>query len=330
LVHIGDYQLNSRIVLAPMAGITDTPFRNLCRKFSAGACTAEMLTSDVTLWESRKSGYRLPNATWAEPRIVQIAGSDPEQMAEAAKRCADNGAQIIDINMGCPAKKVCKKEAGSALLKNEPLVADILRAVTNATELPTTLKIRTGWNKQHRNAPTIAAIAQDVGIQALAVHGRTRDCLFRGLAEYETVIKIVQKVTIPVFANGDISSPDDAKNVLAHTGAAGVMIGRGAMGQPWLFAQINHLLATGEYLPNPSMKEIRTCIRQHLNEIREYYPIKIAVKLARKHISSYLQRLGCPRDLRRGFATLESPGLQDKFLSTHLSPLNNNIWKQTA
>ncbi len=322
MIQIGDHSLNSPFVLAPMAGITDTPFRKLCLAYGAGASTAEMLTADWGLWQSQKSSSRLPNTNWPEPRIVQIAGSEPRQMAEAAQRCADAGAQIIDINMGCPAKKVCKKAAGSALLQDETLVADILTAVVKASPVPVTLKIRTGWNPEHRNARSIAIIAQDIGIQALAIHGRTRACLFRGTAEYDTIAAVVDKVAIPVFANGDIESAEQAKTVLDYTGAAGLMIGRGAQGQPWIFNQIRHFIDFGQILPTPSQAKIYQCIVNHLTEIRAHYRAELAVKLSRKHVSAYLARLGAGREVRKNFNRLELAEQQDDFLEAYFSCSN--------
>ena len=305
-----------------MAGITDTPFRRVCQAYGANATTAEMVTANWHLWRSQKSSSRLPESNWPEPRIVQIAGSEPAQLAEAAQRCADAGAQIVDINMGCPAKKVCKKAAGSALLQDELLVADILTAVVKASPVPVTLKIRTGWNQENRNAPAIALVAQDVGIQALVIHGRTRACFFNGHAEYDTIAEVVDQVTIPVFANGDIASPDQAKAIMEYTGAAGLMIGRGAQGQPWLFEQISHLLNTGQHLSAPSLEEIHRCIRKHIAEIRAYYPSEVAVKLARKHVSAYLSRLGFCRQTRRDFNMLDHPDQQDEFLTKQLASPN--------
>jgi tRNA-dihydrouridine synthase B len=322
LIQIGDHSLSNPVVLAPMAGISDTPFRRVCQAHGAGATTAEMVTANWHLWQSQKSSSRLPDSNWPEPRIVQIAGSEPVQMAEAARRCADVGAQIIDINMGCPVKKVCKKAAGSALLQDEPLVANILAAVVKASPVPVTLKIRTGWNKDNRNAPAIALIAQDVGIQALVIHGRTRACLFKGHAEYDTIAEVIDKVAIPVFANGDIASPDQAKAIMDYTGAAGLMIGRGAQGQPWLFRHIGHLLDTGQDLPAPSLSEVFHCIHKHVAEIRIHYPTDVAVKLSRKHVSAYLSRLGCSRKIRKDFNLLDHVDQQDEFLDKLLFDLN--------
>ncbi len=344
MIQIGEHSLSNPVVLAPMAGITDLPFREVCQAYGAGAATAEMLTSDSQLWQSQKSSTRLPNPGWPEPRIVQIAGSQPEQMAEAARRCAEAGAQIVDINMGCPAKKVCKKAAGSALLQNESLVAQILNAVVQTSPVPVTLKIRTGWDQAHRNAPRIARIAEDAGIRALTIHGRTKACLFRGQAEYETIAEVVTGVAIPVFANGDIDSPEQAKAVIDYTGAAGVMIGRGAQGQPWLFGQINHLLNTGQYLASPEPEEVYACIYQHLGKIRAYYCAESALRLSRKHITPYLARLGYSRSIRKTFNLLNHPDRQDEFLKQcrvsqdlllseasqdSLRP-NNKNWNQAA
>lgn len=323
MIQIGNHMLSGSAVLAPMAGISDAPFRKICRQYGAAATTAEMVTADYQLWQSSKSSGRLPTEAWPEPRIAQIAGSEAKQMAEAARRCAAAGAQILDINMGCPARKVLKKAAGSALLKNEALVANILSAVVKATPVPVTVKIRTGWNRDNRNALMISTIAQDAGIQALAIHGRTRACLFNGRAEYDTIAEVVDKVAIPVFANGDVESAEQARKVLKYTAAAGIMIGRGAQGQPWLFRQINHLLATGQYLPAPDLAEVRNCIFRHLTEIRAHYPKELAVKLSRKHVTSYLSRLGYSHQLRREFNLLQHTGEQDRFITTHLTQTKN-------
>ena len=238
-VRIGPYILPNRLILAPMAGVTDQPFRQLCRRLGAGMVVSEMVTSDVRLWNSRKSRLRLLHEGDPEPRSVQIAGGDPQMLAEAAARNVELGAQIIDINMGCPAKKVCNKAAGSALMKDEKLVSEILEAVVGAVDVPVTLKIRTGWDRQNKNGLSIARIAEESGIAALAVHGRTRADLYTGNAEYETVAAIKQAVAIPVFANGDIDTPEKARLVLDKTGADGLLIGRAAQGKPWIFREIN-------------------------------------------------------------------------------------------
>ena len=239
---IGGYELDSPIVLAPMAGVTDKPFRQLCRRFGAGMTTSEMTTADTSLWQTPKSRHRLDLDLDAEPVAVQIAGSDPQQLAEAARAVVGRGAQIVDINMGCPAKKVCKKLAGSALLQDEQLVADILETVVNAVEVPVTLKTRTGWDPEHRNGVRIARIAEDAGIQSLVIHGRTRACKYAGNAEYETIAAIKNAVSIPVIANGDITTLEKSLEVLELTQADGLMIGRGAQGQPWIFRKLNNLL----------------------------------------------------------------------------------------
>lgn len=288
-MRIGPYQLSSNLALAPMAGVTDLPFRQLCRSFGAGLAAGEMLTSNIKLWNSTKSRNRLSHADDGEPRVVQIVGGDPDMMAEAAKVNVDLGAQIIDINMGCPAKKVCNKAAGSALLRDEQLVADILTAVVRAVNVPVTLKIRTGWAPEHRNGPRIARIAQDCGIQALAVHGRTRACMFTGDAEYNTIRAIKNAVQIPVLANGDIDTPQKARQVLELTGADGLMIGRAAQGQPWIFRDIATYLQCGKLLAAPAIAEVRAIMRAHLCKLYTFHGEAIGVKIARKHIGWYAE-----------------------------------------
>ncbi|MGH1487608.1 MAG: tRNA dihydrouridine synthase DusB [Cellvibrionaceae bacterium] len=286
---IGPWVINRPTILAPMAGVTDLPFRRICRNLGAGFTVSEMITADSRLWGSRKSRYRLAHSEDNEPRSVQLAGNDPLIMAEAARANVDMGAQIIDINMGCPAKKVCKKAAGSALLKDEELVTDILEAVVNAVDIPVTLKIRTGWDTDNRNGVSIARIAEASGIRALAVHGRTRACAFKGEAEYDTIAQIADAIDIPVFANGDITSPEKAMAVLEKTGATAIMIGRGAQGNPWLFQEINHFLATGKYLQKPSLREISNTISEHVQALHNFYGEQMGTKIARKHVSWYLQ-----------------------------------------
>jgi tRNA-dihydrouridine synthase B len=290
--NIGRFEIKAPLILAPMAGVTDQPFRQLCREMGAGLVVSEMVTSDPSLWNSRKSQTRLNHTGEPEPRSIQIAGGDPEMMAEAARLNAERGAQIIDINMGCPAKKVCKKAAGSALLKDEPLVKAILNAVVSAVDIPVTLKIRTGWDTDNRNALNIARIAEDAGISALAVHGRTRACAFKGAAEYDTIARVVDAVDIPVFANGDINTPQQAKHVFAQTGAAAVMIGRAAQGRPWIFREIAHYLATGELLPNPALTEVRDILCSHLTHLHQFYGEFLGPRIARKHVGWYLKTLG--------------------------------------
>ena len=310
---IGPYSIDTQAVLAPMAGVTDQPFRRLCREQGAGLTPSEMVTADTRLWNSRKSRSRLNHDGEAEPRMIQIAGGDPQMLAEAARLNAERGAQIIDINMGCPAKKVCNKAAGSALLKDEVLVQTILEAVVEAVEIPVTLKIRTGWDSGHKNAVRIARLAEHSGIAALAVHGRTRACAYRGQAEYDTIAEVRQAITIPLIANGDIDSPEKAKQVLELTGADAVMIGRAAQGRPWIFNQINHYLMTGDHLAEPSLTEIETLMQRHLQALYSFYGDFAGVRIARKHIGWYLaafDNAGELKPFRGRFNQIEHPEQQ--------------------
>ncbi|MFN3769747.1 tRNA dihydrouridine synthase DusB [Ectopseudomonas guguanensis] len=307
---IGPYTLPNRLILAPMAGVTDRPFRQLCRRLGAGLVVSEMVTSDVRLWNSRKSSLRLLHAGDPEPRSVQIAGGDPQMMAEAARKNVELGAQIIDINMGCPAKKVCNKAAGSALMRDEPLVREILEAVVGAVDVPVTLKIRTGWDRQNKNGITVAKIAEDAGISALSVHGRTRADLYTGEAEYETIAAIKQAISIPVFANGDIDSPQKAKAVLDATGADALLIGRAAQGRPWIFREIEHYLRTGETLPAPSLLEVERILLEHLAALHAFYGELMGVRIARKHVGWYLATLPGAREFRAQFNRLDSTDAQ--------------------
>ncbi len=309
-VRIGPYQLPNRLILAPMAGVTDQPFRQLCRRLGAGLVVSEMVTSDVRLWNSRKSRLRLQHDGDPEPRSVQIAGGDPQMLAEAARRNVELGAQIIDINMGCPAKKVCNKAAGSALMKDQPLVRQILEAVVAAVDVPVTLKIRTGWDRQNKNGLEVARIAEQSGIAALAVHGRTRADLYNGAAEYETIARIKQAVSIPVFANGDIDSPEKARQVLADTGADALLIGRAAQGRPWIFREIDHFLATGEQLPAPPLDEIERILLDHLDALHAFYGEVMGPRIARKHVNWYLATQPGAREYRSRFNRLESRDAQ--------------------
>ena len=289
-MHIGPWQLPNNIILAPMAGVTDRPFRQLCRRLGAGMAVSEMITADTRLWHTDKTRRRMDHAGENEPRVVQIAGAEPEMLARAAQLNVERGAQIIDINMGCPAKKVCRRLAGSALLADEPLVARILRTVTRAVTVPVTLKIRTGPDPKQRNALRIARLAEDCGIAALTVHGRTRAEAYRGHAEYDTIAAVVDEVDIPVIANGDICSPRDTLQVLSYTGAAGVMIGRAAQGRPWLFREITHFLAHGSEAPPPDPGEIRQLMLEHLACLHAFYGETTGVRVARKHLGWYLQQ----------------------------------------
>ncbi|MDH5822961.1 tRNA dihydrouridine synthase DusB [Luteimonas sp. RD2P54] len=286
-MQIGRHRIDPPVILAPMAGVTDKPFRQLCKRLGAGLAVSEMTTSDPRLWHTRKSRHRMDHAGEPDPVSVQIAGTVPAAMAEAARHNVGHGAQIVDINMGCPAKKVCNAWAGSALMQDEALVARILEAVVAAVEVPVTLKIRTGWCAQRRNAPEIARIAEASGIAALAIHGRTRDQQYRGEAEYDTIAAIKARISIPVIANGDIDSPHKAAEVLRLTGADAVMVGRSAQGRPWIFREIAHFLATGAPLPPPSLVEVREVLLGHLRALHAFYGEPAGVRIARKHLGWY-------------------------------------------
>jgi tRNA-dihydrouridine synthase B len=286
-MRIGPYSIAPGVVLAPMAGVTDKPFRLLCKRMGAGLAVSEMTTADPRLWHTTKSLRRMDHDGEPEPVSVQIAGYDPGMLAEAAKYNADNGAQIVDINMGCPAKKVCNVWSGSALLQDEPLVARILAAVVEAVDIPVTLKIRTGWDRDNRNALTIARIAEDAGIAALAVHGRTRADKYEGDAEYATIAAVKASVRIPVMANGDVVTPEKAREVLAATGADAIMVGRGAQGRPWIFREIAHFLDTGDHLAEPTPTEVRDILCGHLEHLYAFYGEKMGVRIARKHLGWY-------------------------------------------
>jgi tRNA-dihydrouridine synthase B len=309
-LHIGPHQLRNNLALAPMAGVTDLPFRLLCRRMGAALAAGEMLTSDVRLWHTEKSRRRMDHSGESEPRVVQIAGGDAQMMAQAARLNAAAGAQIIDINMGCPVKKVCNKAAGSALLRDEPLVREILEAVVKAVQVPVTLKIRTGWDPSLRNGVHIARLAEDCGVQALAVHGRTRACMFRGAAEYETIRAIKQSVAIPVFANGDIDSAHKALWVLEQTGVDGVMVGRSAQGRPWIFREIEGLLREGVLPPEPSLTEVRDIMLAHLRDLHAFYGEEAGVRVARKHIDWYAKGRSGAHPLRQAVMSANEASLQ--------------------
>jgi tRNA-dihydrouridine synthase B len=305
-VIIGTVQLRNNLIVAPMAGVTDRPFRSLCKRMGAGMAVSEMVASNSLLWGSEKTIRRGNHEGEVEPKVIQIAGADPEMMAEAARYNVDKGADIIDINMGCPAKKICNVYAGSALLKDEALVARIVDAVVKAVDVPVTLKIRTGWDRENRNALAIARIAEDHGIQSLAMHGRTRACMYTGDAEYETIRAVKRSVRIPVVANGDITTPEKAKLVLDYTGADAIMIGRAAQGRPWIFREIAHFLATGEKLPPPEVVEIRDVMVEHLHELYGFYGRERGVRVGRKHIGWYTKGLRNSAVFRARMNTLES------------------------
>jgi tRNA-dihydrouridine synthase B len=295
---IGPYELSSPFVLAPMVGVTDAPFRQICRRFGAGLTTSEMTTADIGLWQTAQSRRKLDIDLDAEPIAVQIAGSEPEQMAIAAQACVERGAQIIDINMGCPAKNVCKKLAGSALLQDEKLVAAILEAVVAAVTVPVTLKMRTGWDREHRNGAQIARIAEQSGIQSLAVHGRTRHCRYKGEAEFETIAQIKQQVGIPVFANGDITTLEKSLEVLRLTNADGLMIGRGAQGRPWIFRELLAFHQDGKKIVPLEKNELRDTMLGHLKELHRFYGESVGVRVARKHLTWYSKQLANAGEFR--------------------------------
>jgi len=322
---IGPYTLKNNLVLAPMAGITDRPFRQLCRELGAGLAVSEMTASNPALRKHRRTKLKLDHTGEDEPRSVQIVGTDPQQMAEAAVFNQQNGAQIIDINMGCPAKKVCSVAAGSALLRDEVLVDKILRAVVSAVDIPVTLKIRTGWDTANRNAVTIAQIAEQAGIQALAIHGRTRACKYNGNAEFDTIKNVKKSITIPVLANGDITSPKKALHVLNYTKADGLLIGRGAQGRPWIFNEVNHYLATGEELAPPSLPEIKNIITRHILQLHQFYGDIMGVRIARKHIAWYFSHIDATLlpHVKKSFS-LQHPQQQLNFINNIFNDLIQN------
>ena len=306
---IGPHVLPNRVFVAPMAGVTDRPYRQLCKRLGAGYAVSEMAASNALLWASVKTTRRINHDGEIAPKAVQIAGADPEMMAQAARFNVERGAQIIDINMGCPAKKVCNVAAGSALMQTPNLIREIVSAVVNAVKddgIPVTLKMRTGWNRQHRNAPEIARMVEDLGIAMLTIHGRTREDKYQGQAEYDTIAQIKQQLRIPIVANGDIDSPQKAKAVIDHTGADAVMVGRAAQGRPWIFRQIAHYLDTGELLPDPTEQEIASWLKDHLLDHYQFYGEFMGVRTARKHIGWYLKGLPGVKVFRDFLNQLES------------------------
>jgi tRNA-dihydrouridine synthase B len=309
-VQIGSHRILSNLVVAPMAGVTDRPFRQLCKRLGAGLAISEMVASNPQLRNTGKSLRRTNHEGEVEPIVVQIAGADPAQMADAARYNADRGAQIIDINMGCPAKKVCNVAAGSALLQNESLVGAIVESVIAAVDVPVTLKIRTGWDRQHRNAVRIARIAENAGIAALSIHGRTRECAFVGAVEYDTIRAVKQAVSIPVTANGDVDSPEMARDVLEHTGADAVMIGRAAQGRPWIFREIRYFLDHGQKLPAPEIEEVRRLILEHLADHHAFHGEESGVRIARKHLGWYTADLEGGREFRHEINAIDDASAQ--------------------
>ena len=321
-MRIGPYQLKNNLIVAPMAGVTDRPFRQLCKLMGAGMAVSEMVASNSLLWGSTKTLRRANHDGEVDPISVQIAGADPQMLADAARYNVDQGAQIIDINMGCPAKKVCNVMAGSALLKDEPLVARILEAVVGAVNVPVTLKIRTGWDRDHRNAIIVARIAESAGIQALAIHGRTRACGYSGEAEYDTIAAVKSEIRIPVIANGDITTPERVKHVLEYTKADAVMIGRAAQGRPWMFREISHFLETGSHLPPPEVTEIHRVLVGHLHDLYSFYGEHTGVRVARKHISWYTKGLAGSAAFRHAMNQLQTCAEQMAAVNTFFAELS--------
>lgn len=305
-MRVGSHILRNNLFVAPMAGVTDRPFRQLCKKFGAGLAVSEMVASNSLLWGSEKTRRRANHEGEVEPISVQIAGADPTMMAEAARYNVGKGAQIVDINMGCPAKKVCNTLAGSALLKDEALVGRILEAVVKAVEVPVTLKFRTGWDPANRNALKVTKIAEESGVQLLSLHGRTRACGFSGRAEYETIREVKRHTRLPVVANGDITTPEEAKKVLEYTGADGIMVGRAAQGRPWIFREIEHHLSIGGKLPTPLVSEIHSVLVAHLHDLYGFYGLETGAKVARKHISWYTKGLAGSASFRHRMNRLET------------------------
>jgi len=319
-VQIGPYLLRNNVFVAPMAGVTDRPFRQLCKQLGAGYAVSEMAASNPRLWASEKTSRRIDHAGEMEPKAVQIAGADPKDLADCAKFNVERGAQIIDINMGCPVKKVCNSWCGSALLQHEDLVERILHAVVEAVDVPVTLKFRTGWDRQNKNALRIARLAEQAGIQMLTLHGRTRADGYKGDAEYDTIRAVKAEVGIPVVANGDITTPEKARFVLDYTGADAVMIGRAAQGRPWICREIDHYLRTGEHMPAPLVEEVRELMHEHLPAHYAFYGEFIGVRTARKHIGWYVQDLPDGEEFRQRMNLLESTAEQlaamDDFLKS--------------
>jgi len=305
-MQIGPYSLDNNLIVAPMAGVTDRPFRQLCRRMGAGLAVSEMLSSNPKVWKTDKSLHRMNHMGETGIRSVQIAGADPDLMAEAAQFNVKNGAQIIDINMGCPAKKVNKKMAGSALMQYPELVEKIVKAVVASVDVPVTLKTRTGWDTENRNGVDIAKIAERNGIQSLAIHGRTRACMYKGEAEYNTIKEIKENVKIPVVANGDIRTPEQAKEVLAYTQADGLMIGRAAQGRPWIFREIDHYLRTGHILPPPEKEEVRSILLEHVENLHQLYGDVMGPRIARKHVGWYLEDRDTDKSFRKVFNAIDS------------------------
>ena len=320
-MQIGPYVLKNRLIVAPMAGVTDRPFRMLCKKLGAGMAVSEMITANKALWTTPKTLRRANHEGEVEPIVVQIAGGDPQMLADAARLNVEHGAQIIDINMGCPAKKVCNVAAGSALLRDLDNVGRILEAVVKAVDVPVTLKTRTGWSSEVKTALQVARMAEDAGIAALALHGRTREDMYRGAAEYDTIAAVKQALRIPVVANGDIDSPQKAKYVLDYTGADAIMIGRAAQGRPWIFREIQHYLDSGELLPPPRIAEIDAIMQAHLAELYDFYGEYSGCRIARKHIAWYTHGLFDANAFRQAMYQLDSTAAQRAAVARYFDQL---------
>ena len=320
-MYIGPYQLSNNLIVAPMAGVTDRPFRTLCKYFGAGHAVSEMMTSDQTLRMSKKSLYRANFDGELAPISAQIAGSEPQELAEAACYQVANGAQIVDINMGCPAKKVCSKLAGSALLKDENLVARILDTVVAAVDVPVTLKTRLGYLNGNENIMRVAKRAEEAGIAALALHGRTREDMYLNTARYSLIKDVKSMLSIPVIANGDIDSPEKAKYVLDYTGADAVMIGRAAQGRPWIFREIAHYLQTGEHLAAPEIQEVKDVLLGHLSELYQFYGEYSGCRIARKHIAWYTKGLRSSNEFRQSMYKVENTADQAKVVEAYFNHL---------
>ncbi|MDG3084619.1 tRNA dihydrouridine synthase DusB [Vibrio hannami] len=309
-MRIGNYQLKNNLIVAPMAGVTDRPFRELCLRYGAGMAVSEMMSSNPRMWKTSKSQQRMVHEGESGIRSVQIAGADPQLMADAAQYSVENGAQIIDINMGCPAKKVNKKLAGSALLQYPEIIKEILTAVVIAVDVPVTLKTRTGWDTDNKNCVQIAKMAEDCGIQALALHGRTKACMYKGEAEYDSIKAVKEAISIPVIANGDIDSPEKAKHVLDYTGADALMIGRPAQGRPWIFQEIQHYLENGTTMPELPIEEVKAILLGHVQELHQFYGDYLGPRIARKHVGWYLKEHEQANEFRRTFNAIEAANEQ--------------------
>jgi tRNA-dihydrouridine synthase B len=325
--HIGPHLIDPPVILAPMAGVTDKPFRQLCKRMGAGLAVSEMTTSDARLWDTKKSRWRMDHVGEPAPISVQIAGYDPQQLADAARFNVDHGADIIDINMGCPAKKVCKVDAGSALMRDEALVARILDAVVRAVSVPVTLKIRTGWCRAVKNGPLIARIAESAGIAALAVHGRTREDMYEGDADYVTIALIKSQLQIPVMANGDIDLPEKAREVLRLTGCDGLLIGRAAQGRPWIFREVAHFLATGTHLAAPTDAEVAAIMLGHLRDLYDFYGEHQGLRIARKHLGWYAKTRADGEQFRREVVRFDDADAQYDYTARWLA---GETWAKAA